>query len=73
MISVRLQGKPFDTMAIQAYAPTSDAKEVAVERFCEDFQDLSELTPAKRCPFHSRGWITLTGWKIFKRSGYQTP
>ena len=40
MISVRLQGKPFDTMAIQAHAPTSDAKEVAVERFCEDFQDL---------------------------------
>ena len=40
MISVRLQGKPFDIMVIQAYAPTSDAKEVDVERFYGDFQDL---------------------------------
>ena len=40
MISVRLQGKPFDIMVIQAYAPTSDAKDVDVERFYDDFQDL---------------------------------
>jgi len=39
MISVRLQGKPWDTTVIQAYAPTSDAKEVDVERSYEDFQD----------------------------------
>ena len=56
MISVRLQGKPFDTMAIQAYAPTSDAKEVAVEGFCEDFQDLFELTPNKVVLFILEDW-----------------
>ena len=45
MISVRFQGKPFTIMVIQVYAPTSNAKEAEVERFCEDLQDLLELTP----------------------------
>ena len=31
MISVRLQGKPFNIMVIQAYAPTSNAEEAEVE------------------------------------------
>ena len=47
MISVRFQGKPFNIMVIQAYAPTSNAKEPEVERFYEDLQDLLELTPKK--------------------------
>ena len=47
MISVRLQGKPFNIMVIQVYAPTSNAEEVEVERFCEDLQYLLELTPKK--------------------------
>ena len=55
MISVRLQGKPFNITIIQVYAPTSNAEEVEVERFYEDLQDLLELTPPKRCPFHYRG------------------
>ena len=45
MISVHLQGKPFNITVIQAYAPTSNAEEV--ERFHEDPQDLLELTPKK--------------------------
>ena len=45
MISVRFQGKPFNITVIQVYAPTSNAEEVEVERFCEDVQDLLELTP----------------------------
>ena len=32
---------------IQAYAPTSNAEEAEFERFCEDLQDLLELTPKK--------------------------
>ena len=32
---------------IQAYAPTSNTEEAEVERFCEDLQDLLELTPKK--------------------------
>ena len=55
MISVRFQGKPFNIMIIQVYAQTSNAEEAEVERFCEDLQDLLELTPQKRCPFHYRG------------------
>ena len=31
MISVRFQGKPFNIMVIQAYAPTSNAEEAEVE------------------------------------------
>ena len=40
MISVRFQGKPFNIMIIQVYAPTSNAEEAEVERFYEDLQDL---------------------------------
>ena len=47
MISVRLQGKPFNITVIQVYAPTSNAEEAEVERFYEDIQDLLELTPKK--------------------------
>ena len=45
MISVRFQGKPFNITVIQLYAPTSNAEEGEVERFCEDLQELLELTP----------------------------
>ena len=39
MISVRLQGKPFNITVIQVYAPTSNAEETEVEWFYEDLQD----------------------------------
>ena len=41
-------------MLFKPYAPTSNAEEAEVERFYEDLQDLLELTPKKRCPFHYR-------------------
>ena len=47
MISVHLQGKPFNITVIQVYAPTSNAEEAKVERFCGGLQDLLELTPKK--------------------------
>ena len=47
MISVRFQGKPFSMMVIQVYAPTSNAEEAEVEWFCEELQDLLELTPKR--------------------------
>ena len=47
MISICLQGKPFNITVIQACAPTSNAEEAEVERFYEDLQDLLELTPKK--------------------------
>ena len=54
MISVHFQGKPFNITVIQVYAPTSNAKEAEIEQFYEDLQDLLELIPPKRCPFHHR-------------------
>ena len=45
MISICLQGKPFNITVIQVYAPTSNAEEAEDERFYEDLQDLLELTP----------------------------
>ena len=38
MISVCFQGKPFNIMVIQDYAPTSNAEEAEVEQFYEDLQ-----------------------------------
>ena len=55
MISVHFQGKPFNITVIQVYALTSSSGEAEVEWFYEDLQDLLELTPPKRCPFHYRG------------------
>ena len=45
MISVSLQGKPFNITVIQVYAPTSNAEEAEFERFYEELQDLLELRP----------------------------
>ena len=56
MISVRFQGKPFNTAVIQVYAPTSNAEEAEVEWFYEDLQDLLELTPKKNVLFIIADW-----------------
>ena len=56
MISVRLQGKPFNITVIQAYAPTSNAEEAEVERFYEDLLDLLKLTPKKDVLFIIGDW-----------------
>ena len=46
-MSARFQSKPFNITVIQIYALTNNAEEAEVERFCEDLQDLLELTPEK--------------------------
>ena len=51
MISVRFQGKPFHITVIQVYALTSNAEEAEGEWFCEDLQDLLELTSKKKMSF----------------------
>ena len=56
MISVHLQGKPFNITIIQVYAPTSNAEETEVELFYEELQDLLELTPQKDVLFIIRDW-----------------
>ena len=54
MISVRFQGNPFNIMVIQVYVLTSNAEEAEVEWFCEDLQDLLELT-SKKTSFSLQG------------------
>ena len=54
MISVHFQGKWFNIMVIQVYAPTSNAEEA--EQFYEDIQHLLELTPKKDVLFIIRDW-----------------
>ena len=61
MISVRFQGKPFNIMVIQVYAPTTKAKEAEVEWFYEDLQDLLELTPKKDVFFIIGDWNAKVG------------
>ena len=47
MMSVHFQGKLFNIMVNEVYAPTSNTEEAEVELFYEDLQDLLELTPKK--------------------------
>ena len=47
MISVHLQGKPFNITVIQLYATTTNAEEAEVEWLYEFQQDFLELTPKK--------------------------
>ena len=61
MISVHLQDKPFNITVIQVYAPTSNAEETEVEWFCEDLQDLLELTPKKDVLFLRADWNAKVG------------
>ena len=56
MISVHFQGKPFNVIVIQAYAPNSNTEEAEVEQFYEDLQDLLELTPKKDVLFIIGDW-----------------
>ena len=61
IISVHFQGKPFNIMVIQAYAPTSNAEEAEVEQYYEDLQDLLELTPKKDALFIIGDWNAKVG------------
>ena len=56
MISVRLQGKPFNITVIQVYAPTTNSKEAEFEQFYED-----RLTPKKDVLFIIRAWNANVG------------
>ena len=61
MISVHLQGKPFNITVIQVYAPTRNAEKAEVERFYEDLQDLLELISKKDVLFIIGDWNAKIG------------
>ena len=59
MISVRFQGKPFNITVIKVYVPISNVEEA--ECFCEDLQNLLELTPKKDVLFSIGDWNAKVG------------
>ena len=65
MISVHFQGKSCNITVIQVYAipqpPPSNAEEAELERFCEDLQELLELTPQKDVLFTIGDWNAKEG------------
>ena len=61
MISVCLQGKPFNITVIQVYAPASNTEETEVEWFYEDLQDLLKLTHKKDVLFIIGDWNAKVG------------
>ena len=61
MISVRFQGKTFNTTVIQVYAPTSNTEEAEVEWFYEDLQGLLEILPKKDVRFIIGDWNAKVG------------
>ena len=69
MISVRLQGKPFNITVIQVYAPNSSAEEAEVERFYEDLQDLLEIITKKVGSQETPGVTGKFGLGMWKEAG----
>ena len=61
MISVRVQGKPFNITVILVSAPTRNAEEAEVEWFFKGLQDLLELTPKKDVLFIIGDWNEKVG------------
>ena len=61
MVSVRFQGKLFNITVIPLYALITNAKEIEVELFYEDLQDLLELTSKKGILFIIGDWNAKVG------------
>ena len=61
MIAVCFKGKPFNITIIQVCTSTTDAEEAEVERFCEDLQDLLELTTKTDVLFIIGNWNGKAG------------
>ena len=61
MISIHFQGKQFNIMVTQVYAPTTNAEEAEAQQFYEDLQDLLELTPKKDALFNIGDWNANVG------------
>ena len=53
MISVSFQGKSFNIIVIQVYAPTTNAEKAEGQKFYEDQKDFPKLTPKKKKMFFS--------------------
>ena len=66
MMSIRIQGRPFNITVIQVYAPTTDAEEAETDHFYEDLQHLLELTPKKDVLLIIGDWNAKVGSQEIK-------
>ena len=73
MISVHLQGKPFNITVIQVCAPTGNTEVAEVEWFYEDLQDLLELTPKKKKLTPKKDVLFIVGHWNAKVESQETP
>ena len=69
MISIRFQGKPFNTTVIQIYVSTTNAEEAEAKQFYEDLQNLPELTPKKDVLFIRDGNSNIGSQEIHGVTG----
>uniref|UniRef100_A0A803T9E3 Endonuclease/exonuclease/phosphatase domain-containing protein n=1 Tax=Anolis carolinensis TaxID=28377 RepID=A0A803T9E3_ANOCA len=61
MISIRVQGKPFNITVIQIYAPTTAAEEAELGKFYEDMQHLVDNTPKRDIILITGDWNAKVG------------
>ncbi|XP_062826063.1 craniofacial development protein 2-like [Anolis carolinensis] len=61
IISIRVQGKPFNITVIQIYAPTTAVKKAEVDQFYEDLQHLLDNTPKRDIIFITGDWNAKVG------------
>ena len=61
MISVQFQGKPFNITVIQAYDPTTNAKEAEVDQFYEPPRPSRTNIQKKHALFIIGDWIAKVG------------
>ena len=61
IISIHFQGKPFNIIVIQVYAPASNAEEAEAEWFYEDLQNLLELKSQKDVLLFIGDWNARVG------------
>ena len=66
IISIQIQGRPFNITVIQVYAPTTDAEEAKTDQFYEDLQHLLELTPKKDVLLILGDWNAKVGSQEIK-------
>ena len=66
MISLQIQGRPFNITIIKVYAPTTDAEEAEIDQLYEDLQHLLELTPKKDVLLIIGDWNAKVGSQEMK-------
>ena len=66
MMSIWIQGRPFNITVIQVYAPTTNAEEAEIHQLYEDLQHFLELIPKKDVLLNIGDWNAKVGSQEIK-------